>query len=101
MKRSWYYTYLDQEYPQVTAASRDKINTLLEDLAAFDKDPRSFDASPTLNQRINRHFYDVLIALISTQIPAAPVSVTFDLADPKGEMDFKSMMKYVNEKYEF
>jgi tetratricopeptide (TPR) repeat protein len=100
MKRSWYYNYLDQEYPQLTSASRDKINMLLEDLAAFDKDPKSFDASPTLNQRINRHFYDVLIAFISTQLQAAPVYVTFDLADPKGAMDITSMVKYVNEKYE-
>ena len=101
LRRTWYYDYLDQVYPQLTAGSRDKINAFLVDLVAFNRDPEAFRRNDSLNQRINQHFNDVLAAFVNAQIKEAPVYVTLDLTDPKGETDIASIMRSVSDKYEF
>jgi hypothetical protein len=100
MKRSWYYQYLDQAYPEMTAKARPQINLLLEDIAAFDRDPEAYQKNPVLNERINRHFNDVLTAVISGQIKDAPVYVTPELTDLNSEPDLDTLIKSLGEQYE-
>ena len=99
MRRSWYYQYLDSAYPDLTNQARDQINTFLEDLVAFDRDPNKYQQNPALNERINKRYYDMLNALVLAQIKAAPIYVTWELTDKKSETDLISVLKPVSEQY--
>jgi hypothetical protein len=46
LRQSWYYSYLEKAYPETFARSRDKVNALLQDLRAWDRDPDVYDQSP-------------------------------------------------------
>jgi len=100
LRRSWYFGYLDQVYPQMTEISRGKIDSFLEDLRAWDRDPESYEKSATLNQRINSRFHEMLFALVTNQLNAnGPVYLTRELADPKGGQDL-GLTRALGEKYE-
>lgn len=97
MRRTWYYRYLDVAYPDLTNQARDQINTFLEDLTAFDRDPQRYQTNPALNDRINKRYYDMLNALVLAQIKKAPIYATWELTDKNSETDLTAVLKPVSE----
>jgi hypothetical protein len=95
LRRSWYYSYLEQAYPAVTAASREKIDAMVTELRSWDRDPKRYDKNPALNLRINQRFADLLTSLVTNQLREAPVYVTIDLADDRtgAEVQFSKMLR--------
>lgn len=55
LRRSWYFDYLNQSYPEVMEKSRDKIDAFLEELRAWEHNPKAY-TNDTLKQRIIRVF---------------------------------------------
>ena len=80
LRRSWYYDYLNQTYPQMMEAARDKVEAFLADLKHWEHDPGLYDRDITLNQRINTGFYDMILAFVTNHVAAAPVYTTLDIA---------------------
>lgn len=87
LRRSWYYDYLNQAYPELTQKSRDKIDIFLQDLRAWEHNPEAYNNSPSLQQRINSRFYEMIMSFISNQINDAPVYVTSEIAANRGGQD--------------
>jgi tetratricopeptide (TPR) repeat protein len=101
LRRSWYFSYLDQAYPEVTARSRGVIDIYLADLRAFEKDPRAFEKNTSLNLQINRRFEDMLLALAISQLEHAPLYLTLELVDPTRSAQDSELTKKLMEKYDF
>jgi tetratricopeptide (TPR) repeat protein len=80
LRRSWYFDYLNQTYPQMMEASRDKVEAFLADLKHWERDPEIYDRDITLNQRINTGFYDMILAFVTNHVGSAPVYTTLDVA---------------------
>jgi hypothetical protein len=99
LRRSWYFSYLDKEYPQMMDRVRGPVNAYLEDLRAWDRDPDLYEQSPTLNQRINTRFHEMLQAIVAQQLKSGPIYVTIDVADPSGSKD-EGLMKALLERYD-
>jgi len=62
------------------AAARDKVSAFIEDLHGWEQNPQLYNTDLTLNQRINTRFYDMIEALVTDHIRAAPVYVTLNVA---------------------
>lgn len=99
LRRSWYFAYLEKEYPDMISRVRNEVNAYLEDLRAWDRDPSRYERSPTLNQRINTRFHEMLQALVAQQLKTGPLYVTIDFADPSGSKD-EGLMKALQERNE-
>ena len=80
LRRSWYYDYLEQAYPALMAANRDKVDAFLEDLHHWEHDPDAYKHDNTLIERINTRFYDMIEALVTGHSRNAPVYITLDVA---------------------
>jgi tetratricopeptide (TPR) repeat protein len=80
LRRSWYYDYLNAAFPEMMAASRDKVDAFLEDLRGWEQDPQRYDRDLALNQRINKRFYDMLEAFVTNHLNSAPVYITLNVA---------------------
>jgi tetratricopeptide (TPR) repeat protein len=85
LRRTWYFNYLDQAYPQLIAASRNEIDTFLEDLRGFDQDADAYEKNVTLNQRINTRFDNLIYSMITNHMRTANVYVTLELATGGGQ----------------
>ena len=80
MRRSWYFDYLQREYPELMASAHEQVDAFLEDLRHWEQDPALFQRDRTLNQRIDTRFNTLILTLISQHLRAAPVYMTQDLA---------------------
>lgn len=98
LRRSWYYDYLNQAYPELIEKSRKEVNDLLEDLRHWDEDPEIYNKDVTLNQRINKRFYDMIMSFITNQIKEAPVYLTQDLAINRSSKD-QQLTAALNQQY--
>lgn len=98
LRRSWYYGYLLQAYPEVISGSQAKVDLFLEDLRAWEKDPASYARSPELTRRISFRFNDMILALIANQARSAPVYVTSELITNRAGQDAE-LTKALMEKY--
>lgn len=87
LRRSWYFGYLNQSYPELVAASREKIDAYLEDLRAWEKDPARYQTSGPLSQRINSRFYEMIMSFIAVQSLSGPVYVTSDIGVNRSGQD--------------
>lgn len=87
LRRSWYYDYLNQAYPEMTEKSRDKIDAFLEVLRAWERDPDAYNKNVSLQNRINSRFYEMILSFVTNQIKDAPVYVTSDIAANRGGQD--------------
>ena len=100
LRRSWYYDYLNQTYPQMMEAARDKVEAFLADLKHWEHDPEIYDRDITLNQRINTGFYDMILAFVTNHIGSAPVYTTLDIAI-NFEGQNSDLTKSLTKSYEF
>ena len=98
LRRSWYFDYLNQVYPEVTEKSRDKIDAFLEDLRAWERNPDLYAKNASLNQRLNSRFYDMILSFVTNQIKEAPVYITSDIAATRGGQDAE-LSNALNERY--
>lgn len=87
LRRSWYYDYLNQAYPELTEKSRDKIDAFLEDLRAWERNPDAYNKNVSLKQRINSRFYKMILSFVTNQIKDAPVYITSEIATNRGGQD--------------
>jgi len=99
LRRSWYYGYLDQAYPQVMARSRGKIDPFLEDLRAWDRDPAAYERNATLKQRINTRFQEMLLSFVTEYLKTGALYITPELTDPNENADL-GLVKMLQQKYE-
>jgi hypothetical protein len=99
LRRSWYYGYLDKAYPEAMARSRAEVEAFRQELRAWDRDPAAYERSPTLNQRINKRFQDMLVSLVTEQLKAAPLYITSELAEPAAAKEFEAI-KQARERYD-
>ncbi|HST22166.1 MAG TPA: DUF2723 domain-containing protein [Blastocatellia bacterium] len=100
LRRSWYFDYLNQTYPQMMEASRDKVEAFLADLKHWEHDPEIYDRDMTLNQRINTGFFDMILAFVSNHVGSAPVYTTLDIA-VNFEGQNSDLTKSLTNSYEF
>src|SRR5213595_1277763 len=56
LRRSWYFDYLRRTYPDLIERSREKIETFVEDLKAWERDPAAFKSNALLTQKISTAF---------------------------------------------
>ncbi len=80
LRRTWYYDYLKTAYPQMMAASGDKVDDFFADLSHWEHDPDLYQRDAMLNERINTRFYDMIEAFVTHQLAGGPVYVTLNIA---------------------
>ena len=87
LRRSWYYDYLNQAYPEVMAGSRSEVDAFLEDLRTWERHPDTYAGNAALQRRINSRFYEMILALVNRNLKDAPVYVTSDIAFKRDGQD--------------
>ncbi len=66
LRRSWYFDYLERQYPRTMAATRPQVDAFVEDLVAWEHDPGLYARSPDLTRRISGRFGAMLEAFVDT-----------------------------------
>jgi hypothetical protein len=79
LRRSWYFDYLQREYPELIAQTREQLDAFLDDLRHWEQDPALYQRDLTLNQRIDARFNSLIAAFVSQHLRSAPVYVTQDV----------------------
>jgi len=79
LRRSWYFDYLKTQYPDLIAANRAQVETFLADLRRWEHDPEEYKKSNALTKQINDHFFEMILAFVSTQMRRAQVYVTWEI----------------------
>lgn len=85
LRRSWYFDYLESQYPELIDGSRVTVEAFLNDLKRWEQDPDLFARSPTLTRQINDHFHQMILAFIDHHRSKAPVYVTSEVATSTAE----------------
>ncbi|MEW6129684.1 MAG: DUF2723 domain-containing protein [Acidobacteriota bacterium] len=98
LRRSWYFDYLNQVYPDLMNPSRNEVNEFLEDLRSWERDPDRYAKNPELTRRINERFYAMILAFVSRHLAKAPVYVTLEIGANQGGVNAE-LTKALNEKY--
>lgn len=81
LRRSWYFGYLEQAYPETMQRSRDKADAYLGELRAWEREPDLYEKSATLNQRINARFNEMMVSLVADHLQQAPVYLTSEFTE--------------------
>lgn len=79
LRRSWYFDYLRRAHPNLVERSRDKIETFVNILKQWERDPAVFARDQSLTQRINAAFFEMLGAIVTNENGIGPVYITRDL----------------------
>jgi tetratricopeptide (TPR) repeat protein len=79
LRRSWYFDYLERTYPGLIERSREKIETFVQNLKAWERDPGAFARSPALTQRISAAFLEMIQSIVTNESRVAPIYMTSDL----------------------
>ena len=79
LRRSWYFDYLKRAHPDLVERSRDKIDSYVEDLKEWERDPAAFARSQPLTQKISLAFLEMVRSIVTNEIRFAPVYMTNDL----------------------
>jgi tetratricopeptide (TPR) repeat protein len=87
LRRSWYFDFLKRAYPDLVQGSQAEVDAFLQDLVDWEHDPALYQRDATLNQRINRRFYDMILSFVSTQLDRGAVYVTQDIAAGRNSQD--------------
>ncbi|HYL98196.1 MAG TPA: DUF2723 domain-containing protein [Blastocatellia bacterium] len=80
LRRSWYYGYLATEYPDLMRETRAQVDSFLEDLRAWEKNPSVYQTDVVLNRRISDRFDQMILAFVSYNLKTSPVYLTEDIA---------------------
>ncbi len=79
LRRSWYFDYLRHAHPDLVERSRDKIDTFVDILKKWERDPALFAKDQSLTERINAAFFDMLRSMVMNENSIGPVYITRDL----------------------
>ncbi len=79
LRRSWYFDYLKRTYPDLVGRSRRKIETFVQNLKEWERDPALFARSPELTRRISAAFLEMIQSIVANESRVAPVYMTNDL----------------------
>jgi hypothetical protein len=79
LRRSWYFDYLRHAHLDLVERSRDRIDTFVNILKEWERDPSVFARDQSLTQRINAAFFDMLRSMVTNENRIAPVYITRDL----------------------
>jgi len=79
LRRLWYFDYLRSVHPDLVERSRDKIETFVDILKKWERDPRVFTRDQSLTERINAAFFDMLRSMVMNENSVGPVYITRDL----------------------
>jgi tetratricopeptide (TPR) repeat protein len=79
LRRSWYFDYLMHAHPALIERSRDKVESYLELLRLWERDPGAFDRNRDLTRRISMTFLDLVRSIVQNEIRVAPVYITNDV----------------------
>ena len=82
LRRSWYFDHLRRRAPELMRRADGAVRRFLEDLVAWERDPRRYDRDAALARRIDERFHDLILELVARQLERAPVYVTRDVALP-------------------
>lgn len=80
LRRSWYFDYLGQSYPDLIGATRDKVGAFVEVLKHWESDNEIFERDLSLNKKINDTYNEMLRAFVTAHLQTGPVYITQDLA---------------------
>jgi Protein O-mannosyl-transferase TMEM260-like len=79
LRRSWYFDYLKHAHPSLIERSRDKIDSYVELLRLWERDPAAFDGNQDLTRRISMAFLELVRSMVTNEIKVAPVYITNDV----------------------
>ena len=79
LRRSWYYGYLEREYPDLVQNTRGPMDEFLGELRHWEADPDAYKET-AMTARINDRFIQMIMAFIAFQSRKAPVYMTLDIA---------------------
>jgi hypothetical protein len=80
LRRSWYFGYLERQFPATAARTRPHLDAFLAELNAWEHDPAAYARSVELTQRISGRFHALLKAFVETH--PGPVHATRDAVLP-------------------
>lgn len=99
LRRSWYFDYLRQAYPETLNEASARVESFLEDLRQWEQDPDLYQRDSSLNQRINTRFYDMIRAFVTDHSRSGPVYVTQDIALNREASDAE-LTKWLSDSYQ-
>jgi hypothetical protein len=79
LRRSWYFDYLKHAHPGLMDRSSEKIDSYVEILKQWERDPAAFARSQELTQRISMAFLEMIQAIVRNENKVAPVYITNDV----------------------
>src|SRR6187431_639619 len=80
LRRSWYFDYLKQAYPQFVARSRREIDQFVAELKQWERNPKAYAASAAMKEQIASVFREMWQALLVNESKVAPIYVTSEMA---------------------
>jgi Protein of unknown function (DUF2723) len=98
LRRSWYFDYLKHAYPGLIERSREKIDSFVEILKEWERDPGAFAGNQLLTQRISAAFFEMLRSIVTKENTRVPVYVTRDLLF--AETTNAELGKWINQNYQ-
>src|SRR5262249_8244318 len=79
LRRSWYFDYLERTYPGLIERSREKIETFVQNLKEWERDPGAVARNPALTQRISAAFLEMIQSIVTNENRVARIYMTSDL----------------------
>jgi hypothetical protein len=79
LRRSWYFDYLQHAHPGLIDRSREKIDSYVQLLKEWERDPESFASNQELTQRISMAFLEMIQSMVRNEIQVASVYITNDV----------------------
>jgi tetratricopeptide (TPR) repeat protein len=98
LRRSWYFNYLQQVYPELMSQSQQQIEAYLEDLKSWEQNPDAYAQNRNLTERINTRFYDMIFSFVTNHLKDAPVYATQEIVINRGGPD-RELTAFLNEKH--
>jgi tetratricopeptide (TPR) repeat protein len=98
LRRSWYFNYLQQVYPELINQSQQQVADYLEDLKGWEQDPDAYAKNRNLTERINTRFYTMIFSFITNHLKSAPVYATQEIVINRGGPDGE-LTSFLNEKH--
>jgi Protein O-mannosyl-transferase TMEM260-like len=98
LRRSWYFDYLRQAYPDLVERSREKIDAFVAELKQWDRDPAAYARDPQLTLRINTAFMEMIQAMVTNESRLGPVYLTNDLISTNTENS--EVTKWISQSYQ-
>lgn len=98
LRRSWYFDYLRQVYPELVNQSQQQIAEYLEDLRGWEQNPDAYAKNRNLTERINTRFYAMIFSFITNHLKNAPVYATQEIIINRGGPD-SELTSFLTEKH--